>query len=131
MKRCFEKPSVVASKRSKNLREILIRAKVSQRKTQKRIVNGFRGCGELCHMCPFTPDGTTKVHKCSLTNSTYDINSPMNCKKNGVVYRITCKKCPNFVYIGETGRTIKQRFYEHHRDARNKDMKKTLWYPLQ
>ena len=48
----------------------------------------------------------------------------MNCKTSGVVYRITCKKCPEFVYIGERGRTIKQRFYEHRRDAKNKDLTK-------
>ena len=48
----------------------------------------------------------------------------MNCKTSGVVYKITCKKCPKFVYIGETGRSLKQRFYEHHRDVTNKDVKK-------
>ena len=48
----------------------------------------------------------------------------MNCKTSGVVYRITCKKCPEFVYIGETGRPLKQRFSEHQRDAANKDITK-------
>ena len=28
------------------------------------------------------------------------------------------------MYIGETGRTLLQRFYEHHQDARNEDLKK-------
>ena len=48
----------------------------------------------------------------------------MNCNTSGVVYKITCKKCTKFIYIGETGRSLKHRFYEHHRDATNKDMKK-------
>ena len=43
------------------------------------------------------------------------------CKTNGVIYCITCNKCPKFVYIGETRRPMKQRFSEHHRDATHKD----------
>ena len=115
---------MIAYKRAKNLRDILIRAKVPPKKTSRRVLNGFKSCGELCHMCPFSPNGTTKIHTCSITKSKYDINSPMNCKTSGVIYKITCKKCPKFVYIGETRRTLKQRFYEHNRDAKIKDVKK-------
>ena len=60
-------------------------------------------------------------HKCNHTGKSYDIKSPINCKTQGVIYRITCNKCSNFVYIGETGRPLKQRFSEHYRDAANKD----------
>ena len=70
------------------------------------------------------PYGITKSHTCNHTKISYNINSPINCKTSGVVYRITCKKCLNFVYIGETGRPLKQRFYEHRRDAKNKDVNK-------
>ena len=48
----------------------------------------------------------------------------MNCKTTGVIYRISCNKCPNFTYIGETGRSLRQRFSEHCRDAINKDQTK-------
>ena len=124
LKNCFKKPSVVAYKRSKNLRDILIRAKVTQKKTPRRVIDGFKGCGEVCSMCPFSPNGFTKSHTCNLTKKSYNINSPMNCKTSGVIYRISCNKCPSFVYIGETGRPLKQRFYEHCRDAKNKDVTK-------
>ena len=124
LKRCFQKPSVVAYKRAKNLRDILIRAKIPKNKSSRRIIDGFKNCGELCNMCPFSPSGTTKTHTCNQTKTTYKINSPINCKTSGVVYRITCKKCLKFVYIGETGRLIRKRFYEHHRDVQNKDLKK-------
>ena len=123
LKRCFKKPSVIAYKRSKNLRDILIRAKIPPKKIPRRI-EGFRNCGEVCNMCPFTPNGNTKIHTCNKTKTTYQMNSPMNCKTSGVVYKIMCGKCPQFVYIGETGRPIRKRFYEHHRDAKNKDFKK-------
>ena len=40
------------------------------------------------------------------------------------IYKITCEKCPTFVYIGETERSFHDRFSEHRRDAENKDQKK-------
>ena len=35
-----------------------------------------------------------------------------------------CNKCPDFVYIGETSRPLKQRFSEHFGDASRKDENK-------
>ena len=75
----------------------------------------------MCKLCSFTPQEISRRHTCKHTGETFQINSPMNCKTSGVIYRITCNKCPKFVYIGETGRPIKQRFSEHLRDAINKD----------
>ena len=124
IKKCFEKPSVVSYKRHKNIRDLLVRAKVPPKRGAKRTTNGFRGCGEVCKLCSFSPPGVTKQHICKHTRKSYEINSPLNCKTNGVVYRITCNKCPDFVYIGETGRPLKQRFSEHQRDATNKDTTK-------
>ena len=114
LKRCFKKPSIVAYRRSKNLRDLLIRAKLPPKKTPKRVLKGFKNCGELCPTCPFTPPGTTKLHTCNVTGDKFNINSPMNCKTSGVVYKITCKRCLRFVYIGKTGKLVKQRFYQHH-----------------
>ena len=121
MKRCFNKPSVVSYKRHKNIRDMLVRAKLPPKRGPRRVINGFKSCGELCRLCAFTPRGTTKRHTCQHTGQTFEINSPINCKTFGVIYRITCNKCPHFVYIGETGRPLKQRFSEHYRDASQKD----------
>ena len=87
----------------------------------RRTINGFKSCGELCKMCAFSPQGITKKHTCKYTGESQGINSPINCKTPGVIYQITCNKCPDFIYIGETGRPVKQRFSEHYRDATNKD----------
>ena len=124
MKSCFHQPPVIAYRRNKNLRDILVRAKLPPKRVPRRTINGFKGCGELCKLCSFSPSGTTQHHICNKNGNKYEINSPMTCKTNGVIYKITCKKCPDFVYIGETGRPIKQRFMEHYRDARNKDVSK-------
>ena len=50
MGRCFMEPSLVSYKRSKNIKEHLIRAKVSTTRHSKRHVNGFKPCGSLCTM---------------------------------------------------------------------------------
>ena len=121
MKRCFEKPSVISYKRHKNIRDMLVRAKLPPKRGPRRTINGFKSCGELCKLCTFSPRGLTRRHTCKHTGKTYEINSPINCKTYGVIYRITCDKCPNFVYIGETGRSIKQRFSEHYGDATRRD----------
>ena len=100
---------------------MLVRAKLPPKRGPRRTIKGFKSCGELCKLCPFTPKDLTRKHICKHTGESYDINSPMNCKTLGVIYRITCEKCPKFVYIGETGRPFKQRFSEHYRDAHRKD----------
>ena len=123
MKKCFPNPSVVAYKHHKNRRDILIRAKLPPKRDQGRI-DGFKNCGELCNLCTLSPHGTSKNHTCKHTKGSFKINSPMTCKTTGVIYRITCNKCPNFVYIGETGRSMRERFIEHHKDAYKKDINK-------
>ena len=39
------------------------------------------------------------------------IKKAFSCQTSGLVYCISCRHCP--VYIGETGRTLRQRFDEH------------------
>jgi hypothetical protein len=48
----------------------------------------------------------------------------MNCQTRNVIYKITCEKCPTFVYIGETERSFHEHFSEHRRDAINQDQNK-------
>ena len=97
---------------------------LEQKYHQKEVQGGFRECGQVCKLCTLSPPGVTKQHTCKHTGKSYKINSPLNCKTSGVAYRITCNKCPDFVYIVETGRHLKQRFSKHQPDAANKDITK-------
>ena len=48
------------------------------------------------------------------TNNNYriEINTSVNCSNNNVVYMVGCKKCTQ-QYIGETERSVRERFREH------------------
>ena len=127
MKRCFDRSSLVSYKRHKNLRDMLVRAKLPPKRGPCRAINGLKSCGEVCRLCAFCQHGLTKKHTCKHTGKSFEIRAPMNCKTSGVVYGITCTKCPDFVYIGETGRPVKPRFSEHYRDATNNDVTKPCW----
>jgi peptide-methionine (R)-S-oxide reductase len=124
MKNVFKNPSIVAYKRQKNLKDILIRSKLPP-KRPSRVIYGFGKCDSLyCTTHSFAPPGITKKHVCNYTNVTYNIRSSINCKTRNVIYKITCEKCPTFVYIGETERSFHERFSEHRRDAIKQDKTK-------
>ena len=87
MKECFTRPPMVAYKRHKNLRDMLIRAKLPPKRGPNRKSKGFKHCNELCKMCPYTPKNVTTTHTSIHTKDTYEINSTINCKTSGVIYR--------------------------------------------
>ena len=111
MKRCFPKPPMVAYRRPKNLREILVRAKVSTRRRTSRLKNGCKPCHRACKLCWFLDHSST--HKCKKTGKQWKINAPIDCQTKNVIYKITCKKCDWFVYIGETERRLCDRIQQH------------------
>ena len=123
LKRCFKLPSMVAYKRPKNLRDLLVRAKLSTR-TSSRRKNGFTHCSRLCYACIQCEKATT--HSCHRTRRTWNISSPLNCESRNVIYKIGCKKCRFFVYIGETER----RFCDRLTDHRGYVSRKVLNHPI-
>ena len=79
LKKVFPKPSVVAYKREKNLRDILVRAKISTKRKSKRKINGYSRCGRnifnMCKTCALIPDSGIKTHKNHIENKIYQITS--------------------------------------------------------
>lgn len=114
LQRCFKEPSIVAFKRSQNLRDLLVRARVSKGKRSSRVVNGFKRCERICEMC-IRSHNNVKEHTCERTGQSWQISAPITCLTKNIVYRLTCKKCPQseFVYIGQTERRACDRFADH------------------
>ena len=108
----FPEPPLVAFKRQKNIKDYLVRSKVTpiQNRKSQRDKRGMRRCGKQCPACPFVKEGKfIKYNK-----STWTINSEVNCETKNVVYLVECNKelCKE-KYIGESYRSLKDRTMEH------------------
>ena len=89
LKRVFPQPSVVAYRRGKNLKDLLVRAKVDTKRKSNRTVNGYFRCGRgffnQCATCNLILENGIKSHKCNKTKETYQINSNVTCVSENVV----------------------------------------------
>ena len=56
----------------------------------------------------------------STTGETREIKQHITCKSNNLTYMIECKKCKK-QYIGETKRSLRERFTEHRQATNNSD----------
>ena len=113
LKRCFPKPFMVAYKRPKNIRDILVRAKLDDRKSS-RMKNGFTTCTRpkrSCYSCIQCDPATS--HKFHRSGESWKITAPLDCESTNVIYKLACRKCREFVYIGETKRKFCQRLADH------------------
>merc|ERR1712183_824627 len=103
LKRVFPEPSVIAYRREKNIRDFLVRAKISSKRKSNRKINGYSRCGRgpfhMCTTCALIPDRGIKTHKSHKHNKVFQITSNVTCVTENVVYKITCKKpqCKDFI----------------------------------
>ena len=75
----------------------------------KRESKGMSWCLN-CSACFFIKEG----HRVEATQSNFkiDINVQANCQTSNCIYLLGCKRCPQ-QYIGESERSLKDRFLEH------------------
>ena len=118
----FKEPPLIAYKRAPNIKDKAIRAKVPPPAPlrPKRNLPGMSKC-KGCPICPFVKQG--KKVRAVATSYTADITQEVNCKTKNLVYCIDCKKCKN-QYIGETDRSLQERFSEHRGYVSRKIMNK-------
>jgi len=118
LKKVFPEAPLVAYRRQRNLREILIKAKLpppNQMRNQRQ-VKGMKRCQKNCLICPYIKEGRDISEK----KFTWKINQRISCQSNNLVYMIICTKenCQHKFkiqqkYIGETERKLKDRICEH------------------
>ena len=133
LKRIFPQAPMICWTRPKNIREMLVKAKLPKfavSRKSKRQVFGFKHCKRLsCNMCKFSPKFAKSITS-SRTKETFKIKSDLSCESKNVIYCITCKKqdknCKNKPqYIGQTSRRVFERFNEHKASVKP-DSKKTV-----
>ena len=103
----FPQPLLVAYRRDSSLRDILVHTSDS---SQSSFQAGTSPC--LHVRCRTSHYISSHTSVCGPQNS-FVIKKAFSCQTFGLVYCISCRRCPS-LYIGETGRTLRQRFGEHH-----------------
>ena len=112
----------LASRRPKNLRDKLVRARANPITKHKNQISG-----RINNPCAYANNDNCKYCNkmlitgkitSSVTKRDYTVPDTGTCGSNNLVYLITCTKC-NTQYVGETGNTINQRFYHHFYDIKN------------
>ena len=110
-KSVFQHPPAVAFRRSPNLRDLLVTAKLPFNSTHPQLPSGSFRCGKNRATCPYICHGLTTYTFFS-TGETRPIKSNLTCETKNLIYMIQCNRC-NLQYIGETKRCLKDRFNEH------------------
>ena len=52
------------------------------------------------------------------TKHQYTIRDHLTCKTPNIIYLIDCRRCRDTQYVGETGKTLQDRFHHHRSDIR-------------
>ena len=122
-KEAFQQPPLFAYKRPTNIRDMLVRSKLSvNRPHTTPVTPGTQSCNHpRCKICPFL-DHNTKVIG---PKASFSIKKSFSCTSTNLVYVIRCTQCA-MLYIGETKRTLATRTAEH----LGYITKKKLEYPL-
>ena len=116
----YPEPPLIAYKRQKNIKDSIIRAKVSTKSERPvRRLKGMKKCTKNCTACPFVKEGSEVKRFKQKWNITKDVN----CETSNCVYMIECQKeyCKQR-YIGETDRPISERISEHRGYIHNKKL---------
>ena len=110
---CFPETPLTAFKRPKNLRELIIKAKVPppQNMRPQREIRGMRKCGTTCTACPYIKeDKKIKIDQ----QNTWNLYRKHTCNSFNIIYMLECNldKC-KLRYIGESKRSVKHRLADH------------------
>ena len=110
----FSDKPLVAYRRERNIRDTVVRSRLSSDTSIPRSP-GTHACGTPgCHSCPFLDNQTTirGIRK------SFTIRRSFNCLLTNLVYVIRCNRC-EVLYVGETERALNQRCGEHISDIRH------------
>ena len=90
LKKVYPQPPMVAYKyrqpKNSSLRQLFVKSKLSER--EKRIVKGIQKCNQQgCITCPLVRE--TKTVYSSSNNNAVEINAPVTCEIQNIIYVIT------------------------------------------
>jgi hypothetical protein len=120
LKSVFPEPPLISYKRQQNIKEKIVRAKVSKQR-EARILKGMTKCGK-CLACSYIKEGKTVLGR-NYTGKKFiwKLGKSVSCGSSNVVYLVECDKdkCKK-QYIGVTQQEFRDRIYQHIGYVRNK-----------
>ena len=106
-KELFDLP-IVAYKRAKNLRDLLVHIRQPRPARDKNIANGTRQCESArCKTCAMDQD-IQEIQFADQPGRREVIRGKFTCASTNVVYLLTCTAC-QAAYVEETGCTVRER----------------------
>ena len=105
-------PLVRGFRRPKNLRDLLVRARISKPNTTQYPQGRF---STICHRvgCIYCNQlNRTGTITCPLNGRTYTTRHNITCTTNNIIYCLACTRCDK-LYVGQTKRTVRERIGEH------------------
>ena len=118
-KELFDLP-IVAYKRPKNLRDLLVHTRPPRPARDKNttVSNGTRQCGSAqCKTCNMVKD-IQEIQFADQPERREVIRGKFTCASTNVVYLLTCTAC-QAAYVGETGCTLRERMNGHRSAIKN------------
>ncbi|XP_015197558.2 uncharacterized protein [Lepisosteus oculatus] len=116
----FSDHPIISYRRPPNLRNLLVHSSLDR--PQQPSTPGTFPCKRArCITCKYTAT-TTLIQGPS---GQFQITQTASCTSSNLIYCISCSKCPA-IYIGETGRRLGDRFREHVRAVKIKDLSKPI-----
>ena len=106
-------------RRCKNLRDILVRAKITPiSDTNSNRARPINECTRpYCIYCRML-NRSGSIH-CPFTDKSYITRKQVSCKCTNLIYALECQKCGK-VYVGQTKRRLMDRMMEHLRNIRQR-----------
>ena len=105
LKKIFERDPMIAFKRGKNLKDLLVHRKTRRALTKR----GRQDCGDHCVICKIFYEEETVPG----VDGPMHCDGTIGCKTSNLVYGIWCTKCNKTIYVGQTGDTIYRRAQNH------------------
>ena len=99
-RKVFPEPPLIAFRRCKNLKDILVRARLSNEGNGGNDKKGCSRCGKSrCQVCNVMSN-SEHFHS-NIESRKYRINNSFNCDLSNVVYLLECTVC-GVQYVGST-----------------------------
>ena len=106
LRKAFQEPPMIAFRRLKNLKDILVRTRTNE---MDREPDEVKRCGSgRCKCCPHLQE----TKKFSIKGREHEVRCGGSCKSTNIIYGVKCARCEQW-YVGETCMKLHERLNQH------------------